>query len=97
MGLDFYGVTLKKVSDRDRFDEGRNPVHLPSHDTTPCFFGCLRFIMQKNLLQAIDLALAGQWDAAHGISTQALMYVWKLRRCEASGARHPSLGQPRRC
>ena len=70
MGLDFYGVTLKKVSDRDRFDEGRNPVHLPSHDTTPCFFGCLRFIMQKNLLQAIDLALAGQWDAAHGIVQQ---------------------------
>jgi len=23
--------------------------------------------MQKNLLQAIDIALAGQWDAAHGI------------------------------
>ena len=26
--------------------------------------------MQKNLLQAIDLALAGQWDAAHGIVQQ---------------------------
>ena len=26
--------------------------------------------MQKNLLQAIDLALASQWDAAHGIVQQ---------------------------
>ena len=26
--------------------------------------------MQKNLLQAIDLALAGQWDAAHEIVQQ---------------------------
>ena len=26
--------------------------------------------MQENLLQAIDLALASQWDAAHGIVQQ---------------------------
>ena len=26
--------------------------------------------MNKDLLQAIDLALAGQWDAAHGIVQQ---------------------------
>jgi hypothetical protein len=26
--------------------------------------------MNKNLLEAIDLALAGQWDAAHGIVQQ---------------------------
>jgi hypothetical protein len=26
--------------------------------------------MKKNLLRAIDLALAGQWDAAHGVVQQ---------------------------